>query len=63
MIKPPVVNCPQCGEAVVWDKSSKFRPFCSERCKLLDLGQWATDSYRVPEEEPRQEDSRSPDEY
>ncbi|WP_350282405.1 DNA gyrase inhibitor YacG [Nitrosomonas sp.] len=54
--KSPVVNCPQCGEMVVWDSSSKYRPFCSERCKLLDLGQWATDSYRIPEEERPQED-------
>lgn len=56
--KSPVVNCPQCGEMVVWDPSSKYRPFCSERCKLLDLGQWATDSYRIPEEErPREDDT------
>lgn len=56
--KSPVVNCPQCGEIVVWEKSSSFRPFCSERCKMLDLGQWATDTYRIPDTEtPGKEDS------
>lgn len=55
--KPSVVSCPQCGEAVIWEQSSKFRPFCSERCKLRDLGQWATDAYRVPEEEFPREDN------
>ncbi|ABI59303.1 MULTISPECIES: DNA gyrase inhibitor YacG [Nitrosomonas] len=55
--KSPTVNCPQCGEVVVWEKSSKYRPFCSERCKLLDLGLWATDSYRIPDEDEPQEDN------
>jgi uncharacterized protein len=47
-MKRPVVNCPQCGKSIVWDNSNPFRPFCSERCKLIDLGQWATESYRIP---------------
>jgi hypothetical protein len=36
---------------VVWDAASPYRPFCSERCKMIDLGAWATESYRVPVEE------------
>lgn len=40
------LKCPQCSEAVIWD-GNPHRPFCSERCKLLDLGQWADESYRV----------------
>lgn len=43
-----VVACPQCGAAVVWDATNRYRPFCSERCKMIDLGAWATESYRVP---------------
>ena len=43
-----VVNCPQCGARVVWDRANPYRPFCSERCKMIDLGAWATESYRVP---------------
>jgi uncharacterized protein len=46
-----VVNCPQCGAGVEWDPANKFRPFCSERCKMIDLGAWATESYRLPVEE------------
>jgi len=41
-------NCPQCDELLVWDIRNAYRPFCSERCKLIDLGQWASGSYRVP---------------
>ncbi len=51
MKKPPVVACPQCGKEVVWNSDSRYRPFCSERCKLIDLGQWATESYRIPQDE------------
>ncbi|MGD2140012.1 MAG: DNA gyrase inhibitor YacG [Burkholderiales bacterium] len=41
-------NCPQCGEPMAWNTSNPFRPFCSERCKLIDLGQWASEAYRIP---------------
>ena len=36
---------------MVWEESNRFRPFCSERCKMIDLGAWATESYRVPVEQ------------
>jgi hypothetical protein len=35
-----------------YSPTNPWRPFCSERCKLIDLGQWATDAYRIPVEEP-----------
>lgn len=38
--------CPRCGEASFWTGNSS-RPFCSERCKLIDLGAWANEDYRV----------------
>lgn len=44
---PPIVNCPQCGEPTEFAVANRFRPFCSERCRLIDLGAWASDSYRV----------------
>jgi endogenous inhibitor of DNA gyrase (YacG/DUF329 family) len=54
-----VVECPTCGTLVEWQEASRWRPFCSERCKLIDLGQWASESYRVPVEgqqsEPNEE--------
>ena len=46
--KKKVVGCPQCGTSVAWDPANPFRPFCSERCKMIDLGAWATESYRIP---------------
>ena len=51
MTKQTVVPCPQCGKEVVWNSESRFRPFCSERCKMIDLGQWANEEYRIPEKE------------
>ena len=48
--KKRLVSCPQCGKETEWSEKNPFRPFCSERCKLIDLGEWATESYRVPAE-------------
>ncbi|HLP81223.1 MAG TPA: DNA gyrase inhibitor YacG [Nitrosomonas sp.] len=53
-----IVKCPQCAKQVVWDSSSPFRPFCSERCKINDLSQWAQESYRIPESGNDQEDEK-----
>ncbi len=55
---PPVVACPQCGKEMEWNTSNRFRPFCSERCKLIDLGKWANEEYRV---EQREQDSGDQD--
>lgn len=41
------VTCPRCGVPVAWTSASKWRPFCSERCKLVDLGAWASDRYVI----------------
>lgn len=45
--KPLIVACPQCGKEHVWDTANRYRPFCSERCKMDDLGKWANEEYRV----------------
>lgn len=42
------VDCPTCGNKVEWSEQSKFRPFCSERCKHIDLGAWAEEKYVIP---------------
>ncbi|MGB0834439.1 MAG: DNA gyrase inhibitor YacG [Psychrobium sp.] len=42
-----VVKCPTCSKEVVWAPSSEFRPFCSKRCKLIDLGEWASESNTI----------------
>ena len=65
MSVPPKSNkgakCPICGKPV----QPEFRPFCSARCKQIDLNRWLTESYRVPdrpveesdeEERPEQRD-------
>jgi endogenous inhibitor of DNA gyrase (YacG/DUF329 family) len=41
------VACPTCGKPVAWRPENAFRPFCSERCKLIDLGAWAEERYKV----------------
>lgn len=41
------VSCPTCGKKDTWTSENAFRPFCSERCKLIDLGEWADENYRV----------------
>ena len=50
------VNCPTCQEIVEWKQENEFRPFCSERCKLIDLGAWANEEYRVPAENASPDD-------
>jgi endogenous inhibitor of DNA gyrase (YacG/DUF329 family) len=42
------VACPSCGEPAVFAASNRWRPFCSERCRITDLGAWASESYRIP---------------
>ena len=42
------VKCPSCGKAVPWVPESRYRPFCSERCKQIDLGAWAAEQYTIP---------------
>ena len=49
--KPTTVSCPVCGKPVVWTEASTWRPFCSERCRLIDLGEWLNEERRIPSEE------------
>ncbi len=44
---PTQVNCPQCGKQVQWLPENKYRPFCSERCRLIDLGAWAAEEHKI----------------
>ena len=47
-----IVRCPACGGQSVYANSNAYRPFCSERCKNLDFGAWASEAFRVPTEAP-----------
>jgi len=49
------VPCPQCQTSVIWQASSEFRPFCSKRCQLIDLGEWAEEGHKISQ--PIQVDS------
>jgi endogenous inhibitor of DNA gyrase (YacG/DUF329 family) len=59
MPAPRLVTCPTCGKPVDW-AASAWRPFCSERCKLIDLGAWATERYRVPVVEDKDQPETAP---
>lgn len=45
----PLVKCPNCGRESEYT-GNEFRPFCSERCKLIDFGAWADEEYALPVE-------------
>jgi uncharacterized protein len=45
------VSCPTCGKPVRWAPESPWRPFCSERCKLIDLGAWFNEEHSIPGED------------
>lgn len=42
------VNCPTCKNIVEWNANNPWRPFCSERCKLIDFGDWASERHSIP---------------
>lgn len=61
MTTPRIVNCPTCNQAVKWTAKNPNRPFCSERCKLIDLGSWAAEEHRIPESAPADFTSEEPE--
>jgi uncharacterized protein len=50
-MSPQAVKCPTCRREMDWS-SSPFRPFCSERCRLIDLGAWLSEQRAIPGETP-----------
>lgn len=50
------VKCPNCGRDVDWNDQSASRPFCSERCRLIDLGAWLSEKHAIPAEPAASED-------
>lgn len=55
------VNCPTCREIVSWNEDYPWRPFCSERCKLIDFGDWASEKHAIPGEPVDPEDLQGHD--
>ena len=50
--KARTVRCPACGGPSRYAPDNAYRPFCSERCKMIDLGAWGNEDFRVPAEAP-----------
>lgn len=45
------MKCPHCQKDSSFEKENTYRPFCSEKCKMIDLGEWFEENYKVPSEE------------
>ena len=59
--KPPrSFACPRCGVLVLFSPENPSRPFCSERCRMIDLGAWASESYRIPDATPPDPEAETP---
>jgi uncharacterized protein len=43
-----IVKCPTCKRPVEWSAASLYRPFCSDRCRLIDLGAWISEQHKLP---------------
>jgi uncharacterized protein len=50
--KPRPVACPTCKKLIEYSINNKFRPFCSERCQMIDLGDWANENFKIPDNKP-----------
>ncbi|WP_430875248.1 DNA gyrase inhibitor YacG [Gilliamella sp. G0441] len=56
-----LVECPTCRKQVEWSDKSPYRPFCSKRCQLIDLGEWAAEEHRIADKEISEQDLWSGD--
>lgn len=54
------ITCPACKKKTTWEENP-WRPFCSERCKLIDLGKWASEDYRVSGEDAEEPEEKKSD--
>ncbi|MDO4904247.1 MAG: DNA gyrase inhibitor YacG [Lautropia sp.] len=54
------VSCPTCREPTEYSTANRWRPFCSERCRMIDLGAWAEESYVVPGQPVEADDDLPP---
>jgi endogenous inhibitor of DNA gyrase (YacG/DUF329 family) len=60
-MKKDTITCPHCGKKDTWSPTNAARPFCSDRCKLIDLGEWADEKYKIPVEPDNSENDIVPD--
>ena len=54
MLEPKhrLVACPTCKKLIEYSINNKFRPFCCERCQMIDLGDWANENFKIPDNKP-----------
>lgn len=57
---PTLVACPTCGKKIPWSTENRWRPFCSERCRMIDLGEWLSENMRITGDEAPPEDNDEP---
>lgn len=55
------VKCPICTKEIEWSQSSPFRPFCSKKCQLIDLGEWASEERSIPAQGKQTNQAPSPE--
>jgi endogenous inhibitor of DNA gyrase (YacG/DUF329 family) len=53
--QPKLIACPTCGGDSIYAPSNEFRPFCSVRCKNIDLGAWASEDFRMATDAPAED--------
>jgi len=58
--KPRKVRCPACTGQSLYSSANPYRPFCSARCKGVDLGAWASEEFKLPDETPLDEEFGDP---
>jgi len=51
MSQPMIVKCPTCSKSVAWTEGNNSKPFCCQRCKLIDLGEWASEGHKIAGQE------------
>jgi endogenous inhibitor of DNA gyrase (YacG/DUF329 family) len=56
------VPCPTCRRETEWSSDNRYRPYCSERCKMVDLGAWFAEERSIPAEAPSERDADPADE-
>ena len=55
------INCPTCKKPSLWSVKNASRPFCSDKCKMIDFGDWANESYSIPQIDSEEEDIMTTD--
>jgi endogenous inhibitor of DNA gyrase (YacG/DUF329 family) len=55
------LRCPTCKRQIAWSEEYPYRPFCSERCRLIDLGAWLSEQHAIPDEGPQLGGELGPD--